>query len=324
MQHDPLEFKQFSTFKPKSKKYIIEDDGISSVQFYDNGKMFLAPMTEFRLRGFEDGIRIAVNRDFGEGSAKAYKERKLNTINEMLQKNTSEWIQMESQQNKNTLIKDLEEEIDGLSKTGYQLFKIIDEANENGSELNENVVKEEMEINKKISEKKEVVQLLIEKRWAAGKKFREMENRLNTDKEKVEKYFKGQTNVCKIIFGDDGDGQGKLTSYISFTVGSDGEPYGQKRVGLGRSAYWIHPLEIKNLATAARQYGVSSFSMQFSARRVSKRELEAKKEEIMRKKRIQKEARKRKERAEREARQDEEDFMDSFEEFSFLKNPLRF
>lgn len=342
MQHDPLEFKQFSTRGSEFPKYIIKEDEILSVKIYDSGEIFLASDVT-GLSGFQDGIRIAVNRDFGEESAKAYKERKLNKINEMLQENTRDWIQLERQESKDTRIKDLEEEIDGLEPTGYRLLRIIQDAKEDGLEPDKKVVKDEMKINEKINKLQNEVKLLKEKKLAnyglKYKKFREIESGLKTDKKEVEKDFKGQTNVCKIIFGDDGNGEGELTSYISFTVGSDGEPYGQQRIGHGRSGYWIHPKEIRELASAARQYGVSSFSMQFSAQRVSKRDLEQmrkeKKEEIMRKKRILRErkerkeraeaaARKRKERAEAAARQDEEDFMDPFEEVSFLKNPLRF
>lgn len=341
MQHDPLEFKQFSTREPEFQKYIIEEDQISSVEFYD-GEIFVAPFVT-RLRGFEDGIRIAVNRDFGEGSAKAYKERKLNKINKMLKKNTSDMIQLERLESKDTRIKDLEKEVQDLGDTGYRLYEIITDAEDNGLVPDEAVVKEEREINKKFKKLRNEVKLLKEKMSAEYglkyKKFSDIKSRLEKDKKKVEKDFKGQTNVCKIIFGDEGDGKGKLTSYISFTVGSDGEPDGQKRIGRGPSGYWIHSEDIKRLASAAREYGVRSFSMQFSARRVSKRELEQmrkeKKEEIMRKKRIQRErkerkeraeaaARKRKERAEAEARQDEEDFMDTFEEVTFFKTPLRF
>lgn len=311
MQHDPLEFVQYTDMYGKPIKYVIEEDRISSVDFYDDGTPFLATFVT-RLRGFEDGIRIAINRDFGEGSAKAEKKRELLKINKMLEKNTSDMIQLQWLESKDRRIEDLEEEIRSLNSTGYRLSIIIEDAKEDGLVPDEAVVMREEKIREKISKLRNEVKVLKEKKKETYtlpyEKLTKIEAALKRDKDMIKTNFKGFTNVCKIIFGDRGDRQIKNTKtfYTSFTVGADGEPYGQKFVGRGLEGFWEHPAEVRNLASYARQNGFESFSMEFSARKISKRELER-----MRQK-------------EREAEQDRKDFMESTREVTFLTTTLRF
>ena len=130
-----------------------------------------------------------------------------------------------------------------------------------------------------------------------------IEKTLKSKKKMFTTEFKGLTNVCKIIFGEGGE---TVTFYRSFTVDADGEPYGQKHVGRGMGSYWEHSNEVESLASFARLRNIKSFSMEFSARKMSKKELE----KIRRKK--------------REAEQDKRDFMETDEELVFLNAPLRF
>ena len=218
------------------RKFIIERDRISTVRYYDDGKPFIAPFIT-GLKGFADGIRIAIEHDDGKGNDYRARKEKLNKVRKKLFKK--------------------QEEAGKLDRKSYLLYLKKD----NGT-ISEAEQKEKDKIEEKLTYlMSEISQIKHEEYEYTSK----------------DSNFDGMSSVCKVIMNDSGLVEFSVlknmqTLYRKFRITRRSEPYGQKYIVRGPSGYWEHSPGVLVLANLAEQLEVNSFSMEFSGRRITERE----------------------------------------------------